>query len=273
MNLNKSKNSSFWLWIAGVFTFIQFNSCYSPVDGCLDPEATNYSINADNPCDDCCNFPVLDVSIFHENMDTTFRLNDTITNDLDQKISLLDYVYLLSDFKVYIGEEVYNVIDSVSLDVESGTALGKDDIIRVDRDNFTYEIGTIIFDGNTDSMSFRIGLNDLLNENPFTSEISNHPLTNDPDSLYQEVTDTYVFQRIKVAQGADFLDTVIYDISTAYETVFTLNETSVRGEDKTFVIAAQYNKWFDGIDFETMSHSEIEERIGENSVKLFDQKN
>ena len=273
MNLNRFKNSSFWFWIAGVFTFIQLSSCYSPVDGCLDPEATNYSINADNPCDDCCNLPVLDLSIFHERSDTTFTLGDTITNDLDQKISLLDYVYLLSDFKVYIGDEVYNVMDSVSLNVETGTELGKDDIIRVSRDNFTYEIGTMIFDGDTDSMSFKIGLDDLLNENRFTSEISNHPLTSDPDSLYQEDSDNYVFQRLLIAQGVDFLDTVIYDVSTTFETAFTFKEVSVRGEDKTFVISAQYNKWFDGVDFETMSHSEIEEKIGENSVKLFDQKN
>ena len=107
----------------------------------------------------------------------------------------------LSDFKVYIRDEVYNVTDSVSLKVETGTELGKDDIIRVSRDKFTYEIGTMIFDGDTDSMSFKIGLNDLLNENRFTSEISNHPLTSDPDSLYQEESDTYVFQRILSGTG------------------------------------------------------------------------
>ena len=96
MNLNKFKSSFFWLWITGVFTFIQFNSCYSPVDGCLDPEATNYSIDADNPCDDCCNLPILNVSVFHERYGYyIFTLGDTITNDLDQRVSLLDYVYLL----------------------------------------------------------------------------------------------------------------------------------------------------------------------------------
>ena len=76
-----------------------------------------------------------------------------------------------------------------------------------------------------------------------------------------------------MAQGEDFLDTIIYDVRTAFETTFTLQRSIFSGcRIRRLQSAAQYNKWFDGIDFETMSHSEIEERIGENSVKLFDSK-
>lgn len=255
-----------------VFT-IQLTSCYSPTEGCLDPEATNYSITGDNDCEACCQYPDLKLSIFHENADTTFRLKDTITNDLGQQISLLDFVYLLSDFTIITDDGAFEVLDSISLDVDDGVVYTKDDIIRVSRNNFTFELGIIIFDGSTSELSFQAGLSNLLNENRFTSEINNHPLTNDPDSLFQSDKDTYVFQRIQVAQGVDFLDTVIYDIETTADISFPFNFESIRGEDKTMIIEAQYDMWFDGIDFEIMDKAEIETRIGLNTSNIFRQKN
>lgn len=255
-----------------VLVMVQITSCYSPTEGCLDPEATNYSITADNDCVDCCTYPDLSVSIFHESMDTTFSLGDTITNDLGQEISLVDFVFLLSDFKVIDTSEVYEVSDSVSLLSDDEELIVKDDIIRVKRSSFTYEIGTILFDGTTEELSFIIGLSDELNENRFTEEISDHPLTTDPDSLYQSDSDTYVFQRIQVAQGVDFLDTVIYDISTQVEVRFPVVITSYRGEDKAIIIEAQYDEWFAGIDFENMTKEEIELKIMQNSANLFKQK-
>ena len=248
-------------------------SCYSPEEGCLDPESTNYSIIGDFECLDCCTYPILKLSIFHENKDTTFSLKDTISNELGQQISLLDFAILLSDFKIEVGENSLEVEDSLSLNFDDGILFVKDDVIRTSRSSFTYEIGTIIFDGTADQISFKIGLNDELNENRFTSDIDNHPLTTDSDSLFQEDTGTYVFQRIQIAQGENFLDTVIYDITTANEISFPIDFESIRGENKTIIIEAQYDKWFEGIDFSLMSQSEIQEKISQNSINVYRQKN
>lgn len=248
-------------------------SCYSPEEGCLDPEATNYSISGDSDCESCCEYPDLKLSIFHENADTTFNLKDTITNDLGQQISLLDFVYLLSDFEIKVSDSSYEVIDSVSLNVNDGIDYVKDDVIRVSRDAFTFDLGTIIFDGNITEITFRTGLHNLLNENRFTNEIDDHPLTTDPDTLFQEDTGTYVFQRIKIAQGTSFLDTITYNVTTAYDISFPIIFESIRGTDKTIIIEAQYDKWFEGIDFSLSSHSEIQEKIGQNSINVFRQKN
>lgn len=255
------------------FFIVQLVSCYAPTEGCLDPESTNFSISGDNDCEDCCEYPELKLSIFHENMDTTFKLNDTITNDLGQKVTLVDFVFLLSDFKILIEESTYEVSDSVSLNVSDGIEYAKDDIIRVSREDFTYDIGTIIFDGNTTELSFKVGLLGILNENRFTTAIEDHPLTNDPDSLYQSDSDTYVFQRIKLAQGFNFLDTLVYDVSTVVDVSFPLVFESVRGSDKTIIIEAQYDKWFEGIDFGFTTKEDVENAITQNTSKVFRQKN
>lgn len=273
VSMHKSIYPIFLRLMAVVFAALFLEACYSPVDGCTDPESTNYAISADNLCEDCCQFPQIRLSIFHENKDTTFNLKDTITNDLNQQISLLDYVYLLSDFKIQIGEEIYEISDSISLNVDDGVEYVKDDVIRVSRSEFTFDLGTIIFDGTTDQLSFKTGIIDALNENEFTSEVSGHPLTTDPDSLYQSESETYVFQRIQVAQGKEFLDTVVYDIRTAIDVTFPLNFESFRGENKTIIIEAQYDRWFDGIDFDVMSKEDIEAALAQNTTGVFQEKN
>ena len=270
INLKASYITQFLLLVCIV---LQTISCYSPTEGCLDPEATNYAITADNDCVDCCTYPELSLSIFHESMDTTFNLGDTITNDIGQDFVLLSFVYLLSDFKVFTMDSFYEVSNTVNLLGEDGVELTvKDDIIRVSRSTFTYELGTIIFNSTAVGLSFKIGLSTELNENRFSEEISGHPLTTDPDSLYQEDTDSYVFQRIQVAQGEGFLDTVIYDVITETDVLFDIDVVSNRGEDKGLIIEAQYDEWFSEIDFETMDKTAIEEKIASNSKFIFKQK-
>lgn len=244
-------------------------SCYSPEDGCLDPESTNYSIDGDFQCEDCCVYPILKLSIFHESRDTTFTLKDVVRNDLGQQVSLIDFVCLLSDFKITSSGNIFEIQDSVSLPIDDLPLMAKDDVIRVSRSDFTYDVGTIVYTGSTDELAFRIGLSEELNENGATIENEDHPLTNDMDSLYIEESGTYVFQRIKLAQGNNFIDTVIYDVTIPVDVSFGVEYESVRGKNKELIIEAQYDHWFDGIDFNLMSPDEIGEKIGENSVNVF----
>lgn len=269
MNVCSNRITSWSVFFVVFAILVQCTACYSPEEGCTDPESTNYNITADDLCEDCCVYPELDMSIFHEQLDTTFDLLDTITNDLGQSISLVDFVYLLSDFEVETLEVTAKIRERITLTVGEGTESVIDDVIRVDRDGFTFNLGTIIFDGNTEFLSFKVGLTDVLNENRFASEMEDHALTNDPDSLFQSDSGTYVFQRLKVAQGVDFLDTVIYDIDTAVDVKFSLLFISNRGEDKTIIIEAQYDQWFTGVDFTSMSKEEIEAKIAENSAVIF----
>jgi len=40
-------------------------ACYEPQSGCLDNEALNYDLDADNPCSDCCEYPSLVLDVQH----------------------------------------------------------------------------------------------------------------------------------------------------------------------------------------------------------------
>jgi len=249
-------------------------SCYNSVEGCLDPESTNYSIEGDDDCDDCCKYPTIKLSVYHLNEDTTFNFEDTLVNNFGQEYNIIDFVYLLSDFKVTTDDDItYEVSDSVSLDVADGIEYVKDDVIRVRRKTFSYEFGTVIFEGQGGQLSFKLGLPEKLNENRFTSEISGHPLTADSDSLFIEDVGQYVFQRLKIAQGENFKDTLIYDVKGNENVIdfsFEVDFLSERGKNKTIEIEARYNKWFEDVDFDTMTKEEIEQSLVEKSKLLFE---
>lgn len=249
------------------------SSCYDPISGCLDSEAVNYDIDGDTDCEDCCIFPTIKMSIFHQNGDTTFFLEDTLVNNLGQEYSIIKFAYLISDFSMITSDgQEYKILDSIELDVADGTEWVKDDVVRVRRDGFSYVYGTTIFDGQGEQLSFQVGLDDKINQNRFTTEVSDHPLTNDVDSLFREDSGDYTFQRIQVAQGIEFKDTVIYDVfgsDNVQQVNFDVAYESVRGSDKTVIIEARYNHWFEDVDFETMSKTEIESMIATKSATMF----
>jgi len=269
---------TFYKWTCGIGFFIVLSmlvtSCYTRTDGCLDPEATNYSIIADDDCDDCCTYPTIKLSVFHQYKDTTLFLEDTLVNNLGQEYAIIKYVYFLSDFRMQTEDgEIHEVSDSIQINVENGTQYVKDDIIRVSRSVFSYNLGTVIFDGLGEELSFKVGVPEKLNEDNFTSPVSGHPLTSDPDSMYMETE--YVFQRVLVAKGEEFKDTVVYDIkgSSNLQEVSVLfpdeKYESLRGIDKTIIIEALHNKWFDEVDFEVMSKEQIEEQMASQSALMF----
>ncbi len=268
-------------WTFGIVVFVIssmiITSCYTRTDGCLDPEATNYSIIADDDCDDCCVYPTIKLSVFHQYKDTTLFLDDTLMNNLGQEYHIVKYVYFLSDFKMYTDDgDVHEVTDSIEINVADGTQFEKDDIIRVSRSVFSYNFGTIVFEGEGEELSFKVGIPDILNEDNFTSSVSGHPLTSNPDSLYREEENDYVFQRVMVAKGEEFKDTVIYDVvgnDNLQEVRFSFPDEnkyeSLRGTNKTIIIEAAYNYWFDDVDFDTMTKEEIEVQMATKSSQMF----
>ncbi len=271
--INMKKYWNIYIGLTILILGLFFSSCYTRIEGCLDPESTNYSIEGDDPCIDCCILPTVKISVFHQNGDTTFFLEDTLVNNLGQQYSIVKFAYLLSDFNIKsVNDQSYQVVDFVSLNVGAVEALVKDDVIRVRRDGFSFDLGTIIFNDPGQSVSFKMGLPEVMNDNRFTVQVEGHPLTTDPDSLFNAESGDYVFQRIKVASGIDFRDTMVYDVTgleNVQEVVVVVDIPTTRGKNKTIIIEARYNIWFEDVDFATMNIAQIESQIVLKSRQMF----
>jgi len=143
-----------------------FTSCFEPEDGCLNLNATNYDVTADENCTDCCTFPTLNLSLRHviNLVDTTvfFRYDSMypVPENLTDSFSIERIRYFLSDVRLVKsdGEEV-RVRDSINVDIDGQMILIEDSFVKADRDLFrTVEIGTVITQGNFNRLRFRVGL-------------------------------------------------------------------------------------------------------------------
>ncbi len=140
--------------ILGIFLLtIVMISCYEPVEDCLDINASNYNVNADNPCDDCCSYPTFIINFSYTGISSS--LGDTL-DLVNHRVVLhdfhffLDNIYLVSD-----GEEIaYNEtieIDGQEVDNDFGF---------FNRGNFRKTLENFVFTGEADVLVFELGLGD-----------------------------------------------------------------------------------------------------------------
>ena len=151
-------------------------------EGCLDPNATNYTIDAEINC--CCEYPELRIEIGYLWDTLNIVLGDTLLNDLGVEI-------VNDNFAIYFSSFQFQDVNNNLVTVENQLNLGNDgivdDIILVKRQVFSYTIGTLNQVDDLIMLEFQIGLPQELDEIS-VSDLSigdNHPLNIQEDSLYR----------------------------------------------------------------------------------------
>lgn len=77
-----------------------FNACYEDRIGCLDGDATNFDLLADQPCPDCCEYPALSVDVDHFYGEERFSFDSTYVDAGGNPFSVLRFRYYLSDLRL-----------------------------------------------------------------------------------------------------------------------------------------------------------------------------
>ena len=244
--------------------FLFQTSCYEPQEGCLDINATNYDVAADDPCADCCTYPTLSVSALHR-VDFSFGgdtsllfLYDTLYPNYaagNADSFVIDRArFFISDIKLIkdSGEEV-GVVDTLELETSTGEKLTVDDsFVKLDRDIFaTRSVGNIFTSGTFKGVKFTIGLDEnLLNIDPM-SVPSGHPLSIEEDVLnYDTLMGTYLPNLLIYRQDTVSADSIFVKINEPdtltlfFDAPFELD----RGFDAILVLRLDYMKWFDGVN-------------------------
>lgn len=135
-------------------------SCYEREEACLDELATNFTISADDACDECCTYPSVGFQISHFLGIDRWGPDSIITNDFGQEMKMRQSLVYLSDFKLYktdggtleVGEE------SEYEDLDGNSITLKEDHILIDQNDNFMSIGTIRENGTIDSISCNIGI-------------------------------------------------------------------------------------------------------------------
>lgn len=116
MKLSGLINLSLLFYTALIITSL--SSCYEPIEGCLDPLSSNFQLDGDNNCDDCCIYPSVDIE-FSPMWDTINLLSfnkGTITSDTVFRDTIIMDTIFLGSMVVDINTIDTVLIDTITMD-------------------------------------------------------------------------------------------------------------------------------------------------------------
>ncbi len=267
---------------ASIFFLVE--GCYEPIEGCLDNKATNFQVDADAACSNCCNYPVLKLLVEHKVVypDATynFAYNDSIYQDgAGNAFRVKNIQFFLSDFRL-IKKDGTELAVRDSLEVEifqpDGTLQKqfiRDDAALVNRNTFsTYEIGTLVTKGEIRALRFSVGLVAPANSANPASFPTGHPLRN--TVMYFNSDSGYVFNQLQLFNSATLSDTTttLLEIGTtafARTVEVPLSANVLEGFNIRITLRVNYLQWFQDVNLKTDAPASLATKIVNNAANSF----
>jgi len=202
------------LWIGVLVTV---SSCYQKQEGCLDIRATNFDLEADIACEDCCEYPDLKLKFLHREV-----LPDTIFN-----IGYADSVYVdgagnpfrINSLKYYVSnirllstdgtEAVVN--ETIDIETPTGIITFTDDFLLISGSfSSALTAGSFSTIKTFDKIRFFVGLDsDLQSVDPSTLP-DNHVLAiNQDTSMYDIQNGMYLMGNHEIFKDTTAIDTIV----------------------------------------------------------------
>ena len=260
-------------------------SCFQPESGCLDIEAKNFELTADEQCgnDDnsgsCpCIYPVISFDTFDYfftkldyQPDATYLINN-------QYINLKSIKFYLSNFRfIRASGESIGVEDTLSLTVlndenQSVTNIFEDNFFLINQQS-SIDIGMVRQSGQFDSLRFVVGIEGAANSaNPALIANSRHPLAEESMN-FGDQSIGYIFNQIILNKDTSTTEDFILNIggsANLVEVKLPFSYKSTPGVDFSLgTLRIDHSKWFDGINFVTDNDALMMEKIVANTHKVF----
>jgi len=244
-----------------------FSSCFQRKEGCLDTIASNFDVEALDPCEDCCTYPNLIFRFQHMYGDSMLRSIDTLTNDIGQKFNVVEVRYYISDVTLWQDNDSLRVTASISNNNNSLRL--RDDIKLARSNNNDLVIGSFKSFGEYQKVTFRLGVDNRALQDSFINLPTNHPLTSrnkmrnaignpvqmsirytliNPDTLRTVWVETIpkntsktILQNVLNRKGED----IRYDIKVNYEPLFKTVNLGQNAEDVGRAMSEEASKIFE----------------------------
>ncbi|WP_235296346.1 MbnP family protein [Portibacter marinus] len=235
-------------------------SCYEKQEGCLDIRARNYDFTADEPCEDCCTFPNMQLRVTHTWGDTTLIRDSVYTNELGQKLKILKAEFLLSDISLLLDNEAYTVIDSVEvIDVNGSIIARADNFAHVRSDRFNYTIGSFDKAQDFTAISFVFGVN---------GRFTNNDLVED-NTMFNDTTLTYTNFKMQYEFNDDTLNYTLRSPVNTVDLIIPGNFNLPIGTDFTIQIFVDYQKLLNDINVLELGQASTDQLILERIPFFF----
>lgn len=267
-------------------------SCFQPETGCLDIEASNFDLSADEQCgadDDSgscpCTYPTISIGTVDQDFAKQAFKRESIYQVEGGYVRIKSLKFYLSEFRFIRSDGEYiGVEDTITLTTfNDDSDLFEDNFLLISQQT-NVSIGMVKQSATYDSIRFLVGISSTANTaNPTTIRSSNHPLADD-EMHFGTQEEGYIFNKIVLTKDTitDLRDTIptediIFEIGgndKLVEVKLPISYENTSG--KSFSIGTlriDHAKWFDGINFAADSDALMTEEtistIALNTDKVF----
>lgn len=233
--------------LSGFLILISITGCNTRIQGCLDINAENFNLNAEQSCDGCCTYPSLSLSLTQKWGDRNFANTDTLYDMNGQPYKINSLVYFLSDWTWEDDQDNQFHVDSITVTCNDGNLTYSPDNLPIDLEQFTYTLGMIRQAPIIDSLRFIMGLTQdfscLDSENPGTPlELS------DQSPLWNSQTASLETMRLIIQRDTSVASFDTIFISDEFITTLAYPFEFIPGEDSQFMLTVDYSLWFQDVN-------------------------
>lgn len=131
--------------------------CISRQEGCLDPGAANYDLEAERACSSCCTYPSLSLEWSPKWAAENFSLADTFRDVEGRPYLILDLRFLLESWQWADDQGVIYTVDSTSIGCGADELNWTPDFAQVTPTQFVYTLGTFRDFPHAQALRFSFG--------------------------------------------------------------------------------------------------------------------
>ncbi len=265
--------------ISILIIILAFSTCYQPKKGCLDINAKNFDVAADESCCDavscCCEYPDLKLNVnfpLFPDTNLVFKMGQPYALDEVHFFSVDSIAFFLSDiYLVNQAGDRFAVTDSLLVLHENDTSFIKNNLTLIQRNQFEYNLGKFPYVDEFVGMECQIGLIDEANFIRQDTLPTTHPLNNQSDHMYIDLEHGFhffktVFHRDTLPSSSAI--SIFHDELIKLSFSFPKPLNFRRGEDVSVNFNIYLLHLFENVDFGTDSDALIREKIKQNLPNL-----
>jgi hypothetical protein len=256
------------------------SACYTPIEGCLDTEATNFDASADKDC--CCKYPLLVLNVENAYDTLIWKPDTAYQNDLGQWFRIRDIVFYVSELKLTQNGVSGVVEDTITLSRfasptsnDTIKSLYTDDFLLIRRVPTTqYTVGTFRPSGTFENATLRFGLSDEAQLVVPGKAPGGHPLANQNENLWRGRDTAYAYARVVFARdtaASAVVDTVLLTRFDAGN--FFISQQGAfyhePGFDFRLVLRADWKNLFNGVDLPNDDKTTVVSKMAGNLPAVF----
>lgn len=243
--------------VVGLLLVFACIGCNTRIEGCLQANAENFDLNAERPCDGCCLYPSMGLSLTQKWGDRNFTNGDTLYDIHGAPYKILDLKYFLSSWVWHDTEGNYITVDSVEASCDEDILGFTTDNLIIDSRQFVYNLGTIRESPLIDSLQFALGLYQDFSCLDTSDTDTPFSLTNQSPLWNAETGKLEMIRLIlQLSLDQETTDTIFVTTNDITRLGYILQLKP--GTDARFDLTVDYAQWFNDvnvIDINSFGHS------------------